>query len=154
MWDVPRYRIRAYVRALKRARSARKGSGDFEMHLKRAKAQVRIIEGFASKTAPTPARMILNELTPLGTYVFTRSPFREGQIIEVTLSEPKLFYVKGRVLSCEKINSDSVILSDDPVPYRVAIAFTFQSMYEREMVKMFIHELKLQELYPSRKGAA
>ncbi|HUP55862.1 MAG TPA: hypothetical protein VM598_00305, partial [Bdellovibrionota bacterium] len=133
MWDVPRYRIRAYVRALKRARSARKHPREFEVHFKRVKAELRIIEGFASKTAPTPARLILNEMTPLGTYVFARSPFREGQIVELTLNDPKLFYVKGRILSCDKMNPDSVIMSEDPVPYRVAIAFTFQSLYEREM---------------------
>ena len=153
MWDVPRYRIRAYVRALKRARAARKQPREFELHVKRVRAEVRIVEGFASKTEASPGRMILNDMTPLGTYVFTRTPFREGQVLEVTINEPKLFYVKGRVICCERINPDSVVLSEDPVPYRVAIAFTFQSLYEREMVRSFCHEIKLEELYPRNRAA-
>jgi hypothetical protein len=153
MWDVPRYRIRAYVRALKRARQHRKDPREFELHIKRVRADVRIVEGLASKTHPTAGRMILNDMTERGTYVFTRTPFREGQILEVTLSEPKLFYVKGRVIGCERINPDSVIMSEDPVPYRLAIEFTFHSMYEREMVKSFCHELRLEELYPRGRAA-
>src|SRR6185295_5501267 len=111
MWDVPRYRIRAYVRALKRARTLEKESRDNRMHFKRASANIRVFEGFGSKTEFTRARMILNEMTVKGTYIFTPKPFQQGELVEVTLNEPRLFYVKGRVISCERMNPDSVILS-------------------------------------------
>lgn len=149
MWDVPRYRIRAYVRALKRARAVEKEGRDNRMHVKRVRANIRIFEGFASTTVPTAARMILNDITPKGTYVFSPVPFLQGELVEVTVNQPRMFYVKGRVIACERVNPDSVILSEDPVPYRIAVAFEFQSIYERETVKSFIEHLQLEELYPS-----
>jgi hypothetical protein len=149
MWDVPRYRIRAYVRALKRARVLEKEKSDNRMHLKRVRAGIRVFEGFASRTEPTVARMILNDITAKGTYVFSPVPFRLDELVEVTVSQPRMFYVKGRVIACERVSPDSIILSEDPVPYRIAVAFEFQSMYERETVKAFIQHLQLEELYPS-----
>jgi hypothetical protein len=150
MWDVPRYRIRAYVRALKRARTLEKENRENRIHFKRARAHIRLFEGFASQTPPVRARMILNDLTTKGTYVFSPIPFQQGDLVEVTLQEPTVFYVKGRVISCERVNPDSVILSEDPVPYRIAVAFDFQSIYERETVKTFIHQLAMDELYPAK----
>jgi hypothetical protein len=149
MWDVPRYRIRAYVRALKRARTLEKEARQNRVHFKRAHANIRVFEGFGSKTEFTRARIILNEMTVKGTYIFAPKPFQQGELVEVTLNEPRLFYVKGRVISCERNNPDSVIVSEEPVPYRLAVVFEYQSLYEKEMVKSFLQQLAMEELYPA-----
>jgi hypothetical protein len=156
MWDVPRYRIRAYVRALKRTREERRKQQGPKLHLKRTRAQVRIIEGFASTTASVRSRLVLNELAPTGTYVFTPIPFTEGQLVEVTIHEPRMFYVRGRVVSCEKVNERSVIIAQYPLPYRVRVVWEFQSHYERDMVRIFCGQLAATELWttPGNTGTA
>ena len=155
MWEVPRYRIRAYVRAKRRSAWARRDRDQREIHFRKTAAEVRRITatsalGTPSMSPPTPAVVVLNELSAQGVYLFSATPIIAGQQINLTIAYPKLFFVRGRVVGCQRLFSDGRVMQNNRLGYRITIEFEYQSLYEREQVRIYCRELAAQYLYPAR----
>jgi hypothetical protein len=148
MWDVPRYRIRAYLRNLKQANLKRKAGRRHVLHVRRADGQIRIIEGLATSIDAIPAKIILNDFFPTHMTLYTSIPLLEGQQVSVTLSHPRVFFVKGRIVNCSNQRIGSRVLSTNPFQHRLQVVFEFQSSYERNAVLRFYKELVAKVLFP------
>ena len=141
MWDIPRYRIRAYLKARRVSQAKRAEKPQLALHFKRTQAEIR----FVSRPGTTPqtarAIVILNDLRTEGITVFSNQGFQADQLVQITVSAPRLFYVTGRVTYCRVFEFGSRVVSREAFPYRVKIHFDFRSQHEREAVKMYIEEL-------------
>jgi hypothetical protein len=147
MWDVPRYRIRAYVQGLRRARAWKALKPQNSLRIRRTQAEILVTEGFASPAEVVTCRLILNELTPAGVHVYSSRYFVPGQIIALTVHAPRFFYVQATVVSCAKRSLDHRVLSDDPQSYRVDLKFLFASNEERRAVREYCQDFLGRYLY-------
>lgn len=147
MWDVPRYRIRAYVRAKRKSMQAKNAQAKRELHIRRATAEIRLADRMGTGATTHSASLLLNELTPKGVMLFSDEAFAPGQRINLTLTDPKLFFVRGRIVGCQTITHDSKVIRVKPIAYRIMVAFEFQNFYEREQVRYHVGEIA-RTLYP------
>ena len=146
-WEVPRYRIKAYIRGLRRLESHAKKYKKAPFRLRRTLAELKIIEGSAFPPDIMHARVVLNDISPWGLMLFTSTPLREGQVIAITIQEPYLFYAQGKVMSCHPASLSARILTENPHPYRVQIKFEFHSLFERNAVRMYCQEVLKKYLF-------
>jgi hypothetical protein len=147
MWNVPHYRIRAYVKGLRKTKGQTTEVAKPHFHLKRAAADLAVSGGFGTEVQIIPARLILNDFTPTGVTVFSSKPFQPGQRIALTLQDPQTFYVRGSVKACHLYSLQNGLISGQNFPYRVRIQFNFQSRTEEEMIKRFCEETLVEILY-------
>src|SRR5262245_9491877 len=119
MWDIPNYRIRALMRKQRRALV---GAKRLDLHLKRTKAEIHIPDKVPSKRGKlVPARVVLNDFTPRGLFLFSSEQLILGTQIELTIYEPHQFYVKGRIVACQTLILDKKIISAQDFPYRIGV---------------------------------
>lgn len=148
MWEVPRYRIRRYLRQLRKTRAEGKKPAKPNFHIKRTRAEIKIIEGFATSRTIIQACVILNDLSPVGLMLFSPEPFQPGQKINLTLESPKLFYAKGHVTACKHMTLHQHVFGEEMFSYRVAIKFDFNSPDEEIAVRRYCQEIYNRYLYP------
>ncbi len=147
MWEVPRYRIRRYLRKVRKARAEASQVEKPVFHLKRTKAEIAILEGLAAPKAVVQASLILNDLTPFGLMLFSEQPLYVGQRIGLTIDAPKLFYARGTVTACKNMDLHRHIFGEAYYAYRVAIKFEFHSAEEERAVARYCQELYRRHLY-------
>jgi hypothetical protein len=149
MWDVPGYRVRAYVQATRKAREEAKERRRPRLHFQRTVGELRLAPDWPGGSEELlPARVVLNDLYPRGVFVFTPSALMPGRECAITIPEPRRFYIRGVVTSCKEIATGGRVLpSDAAFKYRVAIEFDFGSVYEEESVREYCTELAADFLY-------
>lgn len=151
MWNVPTYRIRAYVRGLRRGSQGRRQAHPFPFHYKRTRAEIalqttdsatlRIAHGDGERPA-IQASLVLNDFSPRGSFLFSAEQIQLGQRVYLTIHGPKRFFIRGRVVLCKRMSFHATTLtSGETYPYRVGILFDFQSIDERIAVKKYYDEL-------------
>ncbi|MGZ3698844.1 MAG: hypothetical protein ACXWPM_09695 [Bdellovibrionota bacterium] len=144
MWNPLKHQIRNYVnyKQKKKEKSRELPS----LHIKRTRAELMIQEGLG-RSVVSPARVILNDLTPKGIFLFTTNQLPIGQALSLTMEDPKRFYVRGHVISCQTVIMDRRVISEENYQYRVGIVFDFQSSEESDAVQAYCEELYA-EIYP------
>ncbi|MCM2322385.1 MAG: PilZ domain-containing protein [Oligoflexia bacterium] len=148
MWDVPIYRIRAYVRKLKKSR---RSSGLLNpspaatartRHLDRAPVQLLIRGGLGADHALVRASVVLHDISPRGLFLFTSSNVAVGEKVTLVIEQPRTFYVQGRIVVCKCLSlRQSILSSEAPFPYRVGILFEFRSAAEQRAVQQYCEQL-------------
>ena len=112
-------------------------------HVRRVGMEIRFMApgGVPLKQPPLQARLVLNDLSPFGVNFFAQVPFYADQEVEITLREPALISIKGRVVSCVEQGATSKVISQAKFGYRVGIQFTFDSSRTEEVTKSFCESL-------------
>lgn len=113
------------------------------LHIKRTKAEIVLTEGLSMVGTGTsvPARVVLNDMSPKGLYLFASEQLALGQQIQLTLEEPRRFFAHGKVVSCQNIVMDRRVISEHQFPYRVGIEFLFRNDAERQAVLQYCQEI-------------
>lgn len=117
------------------------------MHIKKVKAEIRLIQTSEQPTQATEARVVLNDLNPLGMGIFSSEPLLVGQEIAITLTDPKRVYLRGRIVWCQEFDIDSHVISQNNFHYRAGIKFTFTSKEEEDAVRQYVDEMARTFLY-------
>ena len=144
-WDVPVYRIHAYVQSLNRQRAARRKKARAEFHLKRARAELQLLHGTQGlRTAKDVlhANIMLNDIRPRGLQVFSHQSIPFGQKVSISIPAHRGFFAHGRVIGCEPLSPRITPASGVTPKYRVVIAFDFESIDERLAIKNFCDDLQ------------
>ncbi len=111
MFTVPSYRIRAYLRGVKQNEEARARNRERSpIHLKRTMGEIRLSQSFDEDQLVIPCRVMLNDFSPEGIYVFSEKPLHIGQALSLTLQDPKRLYFIGRVVWCKNLSIHHGIL--------------------------------------------
>jgi hypothetical protein len=147
MWEVPRYRIRRYLRKVRKARAEAPQEPKQVFHVKRTQAELTLLEGLATRKSVIQASIILNDLTPFGLMLFSEHPLYIGQRVGLTIEAPKLFYARGTVTACKNMELHRHIYGETYYAYRVAIKFEFHSTEEERAVARYCQELYRRHLY-------
>lgn len=144
MWEVPQYRIRRYVRHLKRTRELARLEPPARpsLHLRRASAEIAVLDDQGVKVGVVPASLLINDLTPSFVTVFSTRPIAVGQEVSLTIPSPRLFYVRGRIASCADATITRNIVSSHSFGYRLAIRFEFESEEEARMILRYCREMR------------
>lgn len=151
-WNVPTYRIRAYLRKKRKAEVKKQVPG-FEIHIKRSKAQIAVGGGFTSNRVVLPATVVLNDITLRGLFLFSAHPIDLGQTVTLTVESPKALFVRGRVVACNRLSLQTAVISETVFPYRVGILFEFRGIEDRIAIKKYCDELA-QVLRPRGSGSS
>jgi hypothetical protein len=149
MWEVPKYRVRAYLRSLRDSRKReqeRRDRGRF--HFKRTRAELKVGDTFSGRTEILSARVVLNDFSSTGLRIFTSEPLAPGTEVALTLEEPRYFYVRGRVRWCHPLPFERRVMTQQPFSYRVGIEFQFSSIAEEAAVENYCRHLFLDHLAP------
>ena len=109
--------------------------------MKRLTAEIVIYQGFAKSPRMIPARVISNDMTVDGIYLFSQTPLEQGQEVAIHIKSPGSFYIKGRVISSLKMVSGERIISTVAHPYRIAVEFSFHNSSEKAIVKTYCEDL-------------
>jgi hypothetical protein len=86
-------------------------------------------------------------MSAIGVYVYSSDALSPGQNVSLTIEEPRMFYSRGIVLSCQPILGNRCVISKTPLRYRVAIEFQFQTHEEREAVSQYCDGFLRERLY-------
>ncbi len=148
MWEVPRYRIKAYLRQLRKGRSETDRDGKARFHYMKVRGQLAVVEGFGRTPEIIGVSLLLNDLSYNGVWLFSSKPLLPGQGIRLTLQYPTDFFVAGVILSCSQtLRPFSVLSNGSSFPHRVHIKFNTQSTDELVDVRKFVHGVQA-KLYP------
>ena len=147
MWQVPNQKMRALISARKRERERSRKS----FHLRRTRAQVKIVSSIESHPVQE-VRVVLNDISPKAMSLFSGDPIGVGQVAAITLDEPTRIYVRARVVSCQELDFESRVITENPFSYRVALLFLFESEEEARAFKIYCEQLA-QEVLGTAKAA-
>ena len=144
-WDVPVYRIHAYVQSLSRQRAIKRQKAKAEFHLKRARAELHILhgsQGLQTSKDILHANIMLKDIRPRGLQVFSHQAIPFGQKVSISIPASRDFFAHGKVIGCESLSLRITPASGASPRYRVVIAFEFQSIDERLAIKNYCDELQ------------
>jgi hypothetical protein len=137
MWDIPRFRIRAYVKSLQDRRKRAEAGRRPPLHFRRTEAQLTRLGVLGAQAEIAHGRVVLNDLRPNQLTLFTNQPLEEGLRIALTITHPEPFYVKARVRYCRAFEVFPRIVARETYPYRVKLEFFFDNEAERETVERY-----------------
>jgi hypothetical protein len=147
MWQAPNQRLRALANAKKRERDRIRRP----LHIKRVHAELKIMPSALGGPAQiSSARIMLNDMTSKGVGIFSTELMHPGTEVQISISHPKVFFVRGRVTWCQEHDVNSHILSQTAYSYRVGIEFVFQSPEEEKQVKEYCALLAKDHIFNSR----
>jgi Tfp pilus assembly protein PilZ len=146
MWQAPNQRIRALAQQKKREREKR---GKGRLYLKRVVGELRLPAETLGGTSQTMlARVMLNDLSVKGVSAFSPEQLQIGQPVQLTIDQPRKFFVRGRVVWSQAVGQESHIISTTPFSYRIGIEFQLTSPEEEAEVRRFVEELARDFLMP------
>jgi hypothetical protein len=129
----------------KRKSAKNKNGGRKTLHFRRTSGQLKrttpSIGLGSTNTAPITVRAFLHELTPTDLLFFSTERIPAGESVAISLDGPKKFFVKGRVMLCMEVPSETSIVTSPKYSYRVRMEFQFASEEERLEVQNYAHEL-------------
>jgi hypothetical protein len=147
MWEVPKYRISAYLRSVQTQRKREKDRVDREtMHLQRVRVELRMFEGLGAPPTLISGRALLNDLTARQLKLFTSEPLETGATLSLTICTRQPFFVNARVAFCHEAPFTTRVLTETPLRYRVGIVFQFRTANEAAAVEEFVSLLQNQHL--------
>lgn len=85
---------------------------------------------------------VLAELGMDHMYFFCNHRFVEGQSIVIEFQIPNRFVLNAEIVYCRAFNLRSRIISDDKLPFRVAVKFTFLKAGERTLLREFVQSIE------------
>ena len=136
MWDIPRFRIRAYVKALQeRRKRAERTRPTF--HFRRTEVQITRAGAFGATTEIAHGRLVLNDIKPNQITLFTTVALEDGLRVAITFNYPEPFYAKARVRYCRTFEITPRIVTQVTYPYRVKLEFMFDNEDERAAVERY-----------------
>ena len=138
MWQAPDLKRRAKIEAQNRLKERAKRKN--RMQFRSTRVQVKLPSAPGTKRLAS-ARVILQEMDLTEMRCFVDRLLPVGELVEFILSDPRLFYVRGQVVACQDFNSESRVISTDPLPYRVKVLFVFESENEKDEFHAFCEEL-------------
>lgn len=139
MWDHGAFRGRSVSVKSRQDRERRKRR---RISLRRTEVRIQVLKGFPHRVVESvAARVILNDITPRGVTVFADHGLAIGALVDLVIEQPRRFYVKGRVISSHQANLHQTVLSPNPLPFRVSIAFEFMSSQERETTERYCRDI-------------
>jgi hypothetical protein len=151
MWQSPNQRIRAMKENQRRLQERL----NRPIHIKRVMAELRLVGTLGEETFKAQCRLLLNDITPDGTYLYSTESLPVGLDAQLTFEQPKLAFVHGRITACRAYNVESHVISEQHYKYRVTFNFHFKTEEEREAFRAFCEELKNEQIYgPKKKKAA
>lgn len=147
MWELPGQKNSRFNRRKKEPAKVDAAAGPkTKFHMRRTSVELVLREGFGQGTQTFTGRVILNEVTPAGLYLYSTEPFFPGQEISLTLEQPRRFFARGRVISCSRADLNSRVFSTKPFPYRLAVVFDCQNVNETAAIEKYCSELHSQYL--------
>ena len=150
MWDLPQYKNKSHLNAWKRNQRERaKQRNRPTLHIRRTLAELRVFEQALGPSKIIVSRLVLNDLSPIGVYVFSQEPVRAGSRLALAMQAPLSFFARGKVLSCQPTLGQVRVLSESPYKYRVTVLFEFDSKEELQLVEEFVARLR-SELCPPK----
>lgn len=159
MWNVPTYRIRAYVRNLRKSRKSTASAKRPPLHLKRSHCELSVqnhsqnvisLTGTQDQKRIVPATILLNDITPRGAFVFSSEALTPGTTISMSIQGPRRFYVKARVMTCQQIGVHGGLIHEGlSYPHRIGMLFEFATVEERLAVRRYFDDLALRYLRSS-----
>lgn len=151
MWQAPNQRLRALAAQRRREREKQR----VRLHLKRVVGELRIpAAALGEKPQVIAARVVLNDLSVNGVALFSPVMLAPGQPVQLTVDQPRKFFVAGQVAWSQEITHDTHIISPNPFRYRVGVEFRFSSATEEEEVKKFVEEILNQHLVTRKEKEA
>lgn len=154
MWEVPKYRIRAYLRSVQTQRKRARDRVDRETpHLQRVRVELRMFEGLGTPPTLVTGRALLNDLTTRQLKLFTAEPLEIGAALSLTIRTPQPFFVNARVAFCHEAPFTTRVLTETPLRYRVGVVFQFRTANETSAVEEFVTLLQSQHLKRPALGA-
>lgn len=144
MWDSSSRGFRSFFKKPKRTQTKDPRN---VLHLKRTHAELLIHQSM-SLLPPivVQCQVVLNDLSPNGVYVFCTSALPVGQKIQMTLEEPKRFFSRGKILSCQMMILDRKVISQQSYPFRIHVEFEFESETDRDTVRQYCEEIQTTQL--------
>jgi hypothetical protein len=142
MWQSPSSRTRAAQAMRKKERDRLKP----HLRLQKVRAEVKVL-GKAVEPQFADCQVVLNDFNPLGVALFSSSPLMVGDEVALTLEEPKQFYIKGRIVSCQEYDATSKVISQNTFSYRIGIQFKFETEEEKAEVKAYCDQIAQESLF-------
>jgi Tfp pilus assembly protein PilZ len=148
MWQAPNQR----VEALQNAKKRRKERMDRPIHIRRARAEVRMampptpVEATSPSGTPIEARVLLNDFSSKGVGVYVTEKFHVGQEVTLTIHDPTLITISGRVAWCQDQPTSHTVVSANSFKYRAGVEFIFKTPEEEAAVKAIYEELRRQHI--------
>ena len=90
------------------------------------------------------AKTILSEINLGEMFFFCDRPFLEGQSIVIEFLVPRLFILNADVVYCRPHNMKSRIVSDQKIPFRTKVKFTFLKQGERTILREFLKSIEIE----------
>jgi hypothetical protein len=148
MWQSPSSRTRAAQAAKKRERDRLKP----HLRIQKVHAEIKVL-GAMRDPQFADCQVVLNDFSPLGVSLFSNTPLMVGDEVALTLEQPKQFYIKGRIISCQEYDATSRVLSKNTYSYRIGIQFKFETDEEKAEVKAYCDHIAQQFLFGSKRAA-
>lgn len=146
MWQSPAARMRQS--------SKRRDDPRMKYHLLKVTAEIKLQASLGESARILAASIVLNDLSPSGVAVFSEGKLTPGQEVFLTLDNPKRFYARGQIISCQDLETTSKILSSQKsFGFRVGILFKFDNEKDKEEVYRFCTEIE-KSLYEDSSEAA
>ncbi len=147
MWDVPRYRVRAYLRSVRASKQReRERKERSQYHMKQVRAELRIGDSFNQALELLTAKVVLNDVTHQGMKLFVNEPLLPGTQVSLTIEEPRYFYAKANVLWCHPVTLNQRVLHREPLNFRVGLEFLFSSMTEQMAIRNYCQTIFVEHL--------
>lgn len=150
MWNAPLNNNKNRFLAAQRKREQEKMAP--KLHLRRVRGEIKTV-GDLSSPVQTEARVILSDIFPDEMAFFVDQSFDHGQILALTMDDPKRFYVRGKVTKCEKHDVNTHIIQENTFSYRISIEFVFENEEERAEVRKFCEQIMSEFTFSSPKAA-
>lgn len=87
-------------------------------------------------------RTILAEINMNEMYFFASENFLVGQSVVLEFLIPKKFIVNADIIYCRTFNMKSRIISQNKMPFRVGVKFTFLKEGERTLLRQFVESIE------------
>lgn len=112
-----------------------------KMRMKRIQAQLVANNGWGVAATIIPTRLILNDLGPNSVTLFATSPLELGQLVSLSIEQPRPLLVRGKVTYCAPFNLSSRIHSTPRYQFRLQIEFDFLNDGEAIAVREYVADL-------------
>jgi hypothetical protein len=87
-------------------------------------------------------KTLLNEINMNEMFFFGSKNFLQGQSIVIEFLVPKKFIINADVVYCRPYNLKSRVISENRLPYRTAVQFTFLKPGERTLLRQFCQSIE------------
>ena len=91
------------------------------------------------------AKTVLSEINIDKMFFFSASHFIQGESIVIEFLIPKNFVLNATILYCRPYNMKSRIISNDKMPFRVGIQFTFLKPGEKTLLRNFLESIEAEK---------